>query len=288
MTSPRLVIITGLSGAGKTLAVRSLEDLGFFCVDNLPPQLIPKFAELCAQTAGKINRVALVIDVRGGEFFRDLVEVLKDLKQQGVPYTILFLEASNEALVRRFKESRRPHPLSPSGEIVEGITAERAQLRELRGLAHKIIDTSNMTVNQLKLEIANLYGDTADQERLAITVVSFGYKHGIPLDADLVIDVRFLPNPHYIAELRPLTGHDPRVRDYVFGFDITREFLERMVDMLEFLIPHYVREGKATLTVAVGCTGGMHRSVSLVNRLGELLRAHGHRVAVRHRDLNRE
>ncbi|MDI6711260.1 MAG: RNase adapter RapZ [Bacillota bacterium] len=288
MTSPRLVIITGLSGAGKTLAVRSLEDLGFFCVDNLPPQLIPKFAELCAQTAGKINRVALVIDVRGGEFFRDLVEVLKDLKQQGVSYTILFLEASNEALVRRFKESRRPHPLSPSGEIVEGITAERAQLRELRGLAHKIIDTSNMTVNQLKSEIANLYGDTADQERLAITVVSFGYKHGIPLDADLVIDVRFLPNPHYIAELRPLTGHDPRVRDYVFGFDITREFLERMVDMLEFLIPHYVREGKATLTVAVGCTGGMHRSVSLVNRLGELLRAHGHRVAVRHRDLNRE
>lgn len=288
MTPPRLVIITGLSGAGKTLAVRSLEDLGFFCVDNLPPQLIPKFAELCAQTAGKINRVALVIDVRGGEFFRDLVEVLEDLKQQGVSYTILFLEASDEALVRRFKESRRPHPLSPGGEIVEGIAAERAQLRELRGLAHKIIDTSNMTVNQLKSEIANLYGDAADQERLAITIMSFGYKHGIPLDADLVIDVRFLPNPHYVAELRPLTGHDPRVRDYVFGFDVTREFLERMVDMLEFLIPHYVREGKATLTVAVGCTGGMHRSVALVNRLGELLRAHGHRVAVRHRDLNRE
>lgn len=279
------VIVTGLSGAGKTQAVRCLEDLGFFCVDNLPPQLIPKFAELCAQTEGKINRIALVIDVRGGEFFRDLVEVLEELKVQGWPYTILFLEASNETLVRRFKESRRPHPLSPTGEIVEGITAEREQLRELRGLADKIIDTSNLTTNQLKQEIKTLYGDVAGQERLAITMVSFGYKYGIPLDADLVIDVRFLPNPYYITELRSLTGHDPRVRDYVFGSNTTREFLDRLIGLLEFLIPHYTREGKATLTVAVGCTGGMHRSVALVNRLGELLRVGGYRVSVRHRDL---
>lgn len=287
MTSPRLVIVTGLSGAGKTQAVRCLEDLGFFCVDNLPPMLISKFAELCAQASG-INRIALVIDVRGGEFFASVFGVLEELKRQGINYEILFLEASNETLVRRFKESRRPHPLGTSGEILAGIEEERQRLQELRGCAHKIIDTSNLTVAQLKEEITNLYADgEGTASRLAVTFVSFGYKYGIPLDADLVIDVRFLPNPHYVPALKPLTGLDSPVCDYVFAAPQTSEFMDRLVELLNFLIPHYVKEGKSTLTVAIGCTGGKHRSVALVSRLGELFKKSGYRVAIRHRDVQR-
>ncbi|MEW6540865.1 MAG: RNase adapter RapZ [Bacillota bacterium] len=288
MAGTRLLIVTGLSGAGKTQAVRCLEDLGFFCVDNLPPKLIPKFAELCAQTTGKIERIALVVDVRGGEFFATVLDVLNDLKDQSLRYEILYLEASNETLVRRFKESRRPHPLSTSGEIVEGIEAERLALRELRGLAHKIIDTSNFSVAQLKQEIANLYGGNGDRERLAITAVSFGYKYGIPLDADLVIDVRFLPNPHYEPQLQPLTGLEEAVKDYVFEAPITGEFLSHLQNLFDFLIPQYIREGKTTLTLAIGCTGGKHRSVVLANWLGEQLRERNHRIVVRHRDLGRD
>ena len=283
----RLLIVTGLSGAGKTQAIRCLEDLGFFCVDNLPPKLIPKFAELCAQTTGKIERIALVVDIRGGEFFATVLDVLADLEKQGIRYEILYLEASNETLVRRFKESRRPHPLSVSGEIVEGIEAERQALRELRGLAHKIIDTSNFSVAQLKQEISNLYGADTDQGRLAITNVSFGYKYGIPLDADLVIDVRFLPNPHYVPELRPLTGLDEQVKQYVFDSPTTHDFLAQLESLFNFLIPHYIREGKTTLTLAIGCTGGKHRSVAVADWLGERLRERKHRIAVRHRDLGR-
>ncbi len=288
MAGTRLLIVTGLSGAGKTQAVRCLEDLGFFCVDNLPPKLIPKFAELCAQTTGKIERIALVVDIRGGEFFATVLDVLQDLKKQGLRYEILYLEASNETLVRRFKESRRPHPLSTSGEIVEGIEAERQALRELRGLAHKIIDTSNFSVVQLKQEIANLYGGNEDRERLAITAVSFGYKYGIPLDADLVIDVRFLPNPHYEPQLQPLTGLDEPVKHHVFESPTTNEFLSILVNMFDFLIPQYIREGKTTLTLAIGCTGGKHRSVVLANWLGEQLQERKHRIVVRHRDLGRD
>lgn len=288
MAGTKLLIVTGLSGAGKTQAVRCLEDLGFFCVDNLPPKLIPKFAELCAQTTGKIERIALVVDIRGGEFFATVLDVLNDLKDQSLRYEILYLEASNETLVRRFKESRRPHPLSTSGEIVEGIEAERLALRELRGLAHKIIDTSNFSVAQLKQEIANLYGGNGDRERLAITAVSFGYKYGIPLDADLVIDVRFLPNPHYEPQLQPLTGLEEAVKDYVFEAPVTGEFLSHLQNLFDFLIPQYIREGKTTLTLAIGCTGGKHRSVVLANWLGEQLRERNHRIVVRHRDLGRD
>ncbi|MBE0466616.1 MAG: RNase adapter RapZ [Candidatus Desulforudis sp.] len=288
MAATRLLIVTGMSGAGKTQAVRCLEDLGFFCVDNLPPKLIPKFAELCAQTTGRIERIALVVDIRGGEFFNKVLDVLDDLEKQGVRYEILYLEASNETLVRRFKESRRPHPLKPAGEIVEGIEDERQALREMRGLAHKIIDTSNFSVAQLKQEITNLYGGNGDQERLAITNVSFGYKYGIPLDADLVIDVRFLPNPHYVPELQPLTGLDEPVKKYVFDSPTTHEFLSRLESLFDFLIPQYIREGKTTLTLAIGCTGGKHRSVALADWLGERLREHKHRIAVRHRDLGRD
>jgi UPF0042 nucleotide-binding protein len=287
IVTPKLVIVTGLSGAGKTWALRSLEDLGFFCVDNLPPALIPKFAELCAQAASKINKIAMVVDIRGGEFFNTLFEVLSGLDAQGIRYEILFLEASDETLVRRFKESRRRHPLSAHGEVLDVIREERSRLEDLRGRANKIIDTSNMAVQQLKEEITVIFADNAEASGLHITVISFGFKYGIPLDSDLVIDVRFLPNPHYQPALRALTGNDPEVRDFVFGARETGEFMERFSDFVKYLIPQYIKEGKTTLMIAIGCTGGMHRSVALSNRLGEILAQKDYRVTVRHRDIKR-
>jgi UPF0042 nucleotide-binding protein len=285
---PKLVIVTGLSGAGKSQAVRCLEDLGFFCVDNLPPALIPKFAELCAQAASRINKIALVVDIRGGEFFDTLFAVLADLDERGLGYEILFLEASNETLVRRFKESRRRHPLSIHGEVLEGIQEERSRLQELKGRANKIIDTSDMTVQQLKEEIALLFADSADARGLYITVMSFGYKFGIPLDSDLVFDVRFLPNPHYVPDLRSQTGNDQAVCDYVFNSTLTADFMEKFTGFVEFLLPQYIKEGKTTLTIAIGCTGGKHRSVALSNRLSEILREKEYRATVRHRDVGRQ
>lgn len=288
MATSRLVIVTGLSGAGKTQALRSLEDLGFFCVDNLPPALIPKFAELCAQAASKINMIALGVDIRGGEFFDTLFEVLSELNSRGIQYEILFLEASDEALVRRFKESRRRHPLSAHGEVLDVIRKERSLLQELRGGANKIIDTSNLAPKQLKEEIATIFADQSGLSELHITVVSFGFKYGIPLDSDLVIDVRFLPNPHYQPELRNFTGNDPQVRDFVFKSPVTEQFMDKFTDFVEFLIPEYISEGKTTLMIAIGCTGGMHRSVALANRLTETLDGKKHRITVRHRDVNRK
>jgi UPF0042 nucleotide-binding protein len=281
----RLVIVTGLSGAGKTQAVRSLEDLGFFCVDNLPPALIPKFGELLAQTAGRISNVALVVDIRGGEFFDTLFEVLADLDHGGVRYEILFLDASDEALVRRFKETRRRHPLST--EVLTGIREERRRLEELKGRAHKIIDTSDLTSRQLKDELAGVFGSDPDTAGLQVTVVSFGFKYGVPLDSDLVMDVRFLPNPHYVAELKLFTGNDAPVAEYVFASPVTGEFMKRFLALIEFVIPFYAKEGKTTLMIAIGCTGGMHRSVALANRLGEIFKERGFRVRVRHRDVHR-
>lgn len=287
MALPRLVILTGLSGAGKTQALRCLEDhLGFFCVDNLPPSLIPKFADLCARAAAPIRRLALVVDIRGGELFKDVFEVLAELDREAIPYEIVFLEASDEALVRRFKESRRPHPLG--GELLEAIRKERACLEELRGRAHKIIDTTNLTPHQLKEQLITLFGDDESLRRFRISLLSFGYKYGIPLDADLVIDVRFLPNPHYIARLRPLTGENQEVKDYVLSSPVTAEFLAKFTSLIEFLIPLYMNEGKSMLTIAVGCTGGRHRSVAIANRLAELLTAKDYQAAVRHRDMERD
>lgn len=288
MAEPRLLIVTGMSGAGKTQAIQSLEDLGYFCVDNLPPALIPKFAELVSQSTGKVDKVALVVDIRGGAFFNQVMEVLKDLSQQGYKYEILFLEASDETLVRRYKESRRRHPLDNHGEVLAVIREERELLREIRGRANKIIDTSNVSNSQLKEQIITQYGgDKEDRNRLLITVISFGYKYGIPLDSDLVIDVRFLPNPHYIPELRCLTGNDEPVQRHVMSQDVTKEFVEKLTDFVNFLIPHYENEGKATLMIAIGCTGGMHRSVTLANKLGDILLEQGYRVNVRHRDIMR-
>lgn len=284
-----MLIVTGMSGAGKSTAVQSLEDLGYFCVDNLPPTLIPKFAEICAQSAQTINNIALVVDIRVGEFFSTLSEVLADLKKQGVEFEILFLEASDEVLVRRYKESRRRHPLGNHGEVLYNIREERTRLEDLRGKANKVIDTSNLTNQQLKEEIINSFRRDMDREYLLrITVISFGFKYGIPLDSDLVIDVRFLPNPHYIDDLKVLTGNDARVQNYVMGFEVTQKFMEKFCDLIDFLIPRYVNEGKTTLMIAIGCTGGMHRSVTLANRLGDSLVNKGSRVTVRHRDINRK
>ncbi|MDT3698883.1 MAG: RNase adapter RapZ [Thermincola sp.] len=287
MKDIRFVIVTGLSGAGKTQAIRGLEDLGFFCVDNLPPTLIPKFAELCAQSEGRVNKIALVVDIRGGGFFDSVYESLESLKSLGIKYEILFLEASDETLVRRFKESRRRHPLSDKGSTLEGILKERARLEELKGKAHKIIDTSNLTNKQLKEQITSIYGAASGEQRLNITLMSFGYKYGIPLDSDLVFDVRFLPNPYYIDELRPLTGNDLEVQRYVMDSPVCKTFMRKFSGLINFLIPHYIKEGKTNLTIAIGCTGGQHRSVTLANKLAEILDTKNYNVNKRHRDIEK-
>ncbi|RKD25251.1 UPF0042 nucleotide-binding protein [Caminicella sporogenes DSM 14501] len=281
----KLVIITGLSGAGKSQAMKCMEDLGFYCVDNLPPVLIPKFAELCFNSNGEIQKIALVIDIRGGKFFDDLFDSLENLKSSGYKYEILFLDASDETLIKRFKETRRIHPLSPKGRIIDGINAERKKLDKLRDKADKIIDTTNMTPGQLKKEIRKIYLDGSETNNILISVLSFGFKHGIPLDADLVFDVRFLPNPHYIENLRDFTGNDEKVRKYVMNWPESIEFVKRLNEMIDFLIPFYVREGKMQLVIAIGCTGGKHRSVTVANILYEYLKEKGHKVSVNHRDI---
>jgi len=285
----RFVIVTGLSGAGKTQAVRCLEDLGFFCVDNLPPTLIPKFAEACYQTDGKIDRIALVIDIRGGKFFDDLFESLKYLKEQDYKYEILFLDASDEVLVKRFKEVRRKHPLSPEGRITSGISLERNKLKEVKNKADNIIDTSKLSTRELKDAIIKIFSENGQIEtEIMITVVSFGFKYGIPVDSDLVFDVRFLPNPFYIPELKKFSGNDLPVREYVMNHDVTKHFLDKLDDMLEFLIPNYHKEGKRQLIVSIGCTGGRHRSVTIANAVYEKLKERGHNANIEHRDIDED
>lgn len=279
----RFVIITGLSGAGKSEAVRCFEDVGYFCVDNLPPALIPKFAELCEQSRGGVQRVALVIDVRGGRFFDALFDALEALAGRGIPFEILFLEASDEALVRRFKASRRRHPLE-GGTTLESITAERARLQPLRARAERVLDTSELSSSQLRREIGRHFGPR-QADRLNITVLSFGFKHGLPLDADLVFDVRFLPNPNYVAQLKPLTGMEPQVAEYVFKWPVAELFWQRLRDFIDFLLPHFAEEGKQQLLIAIGCTGGRHRSVAVAERLAaHLLRQGAEALSVEHRD----
>jgi UPF0042 nucleotide-binding protein len=282
----RLVIVTGLSGAGKTQAIRCLEDLGFFCVDNLPPLLIHKITELCQQSGGKVKRVALVMDVRGTRFFGSLDEELRKLSQLGIKYEILFLEASDAVLVRRYKESRRQHPLEEDRSVLEAISAERERLQELRGSANIILDTTEMTVHDLKKSINEIFEDLDNGTRFSITMISFGYKYGIPLDADLVMDVRFLPNPHYVEELKYHTGLDDSVIEYLFSHKETKDFLNLYSGLLGFLMPFYIREGKTHLVVAIGCTGGQHRSVALAECLAAGLRSN-YQVQVHHRDLPR-
>jgi UPF0042 nucleotide-binding protein len=285
----RFVIVTGLSGAGKTQAIRNLEDLGYFCVDNLPPTLIPKFAEACYNTDGKIDKIALVIDIRGGKFFDDLFVSLKHIKEAGYKYEILFLEASDEVLIKRFKESRRKHPLAPDGRLLNGILMERNKLREVKDRADNIIDTSKLATRELREEITKIYSEEGQEEtQLIITILSFGFKYGIPVDSDLAFDVRFLPNPYYIPELKKYSGNDKPVRDYVMNFKETTDFIDRLEDMLQFLIPNYLKEGKRQLIVSIGCTGGRHRSVTIANAIYNRLKDYGHKVNIDHRDIEED
>lgn len=284
----QFLLITGLSGAGKTETVRILEDMGFFCVDNLPPALIPKFAELCAQSEGKIKHIALVCDIRGRGFFDHLIAVLEELEERGFLYDILFLEASNETLIRRFKESRRRHPLAPEGTILEGIAKERQRLRELKRRAHRVLDTSQLSPRELREEMIRWLDDSGTRSDLAVSVISFGFKHGLPLDADLAVDVRFLPNPFWVEALAPLTGNDAPVRDYVLQRTVTQKFLAKYLDLIEFLLPEYVKEGKQELVIAIGCTGGQHRSVALANHVADFIRNQGFVVYVEHRGLQNQ
>jgi UPF0042 nucleotide-binding protein len=281
-------VITGMSGAGKSMVAKQFEDMGFFCVDNLPPSLIPKFVEICQQSNGKMDNIALVTDIRGGELLNELMPSLDAVKNMGISYEILFLEASDGALVKRFKESRRTHPLAPQGRITAGISEERGRLVSIKSNATHIIDTSNFKASRLREEISKLVGDAASFPGIVVNVLTFGFKYGLPVDSDLVFDVRFTPNPFYVPELKRLTGRSSLVSDYVFGFEETRAFMQKLGDMLEFLIPHYKREGKSQLEIGIGCTGGKHRSVAIGIELKAKLDALGHRVTIEHRDIDRD
>ncbi|MEG2337833.1 MAG: RNase adapter RapZ [Clostridium sp.] len=283
----RFLIVTGLSGAGKTQAIRCLEDLNYFCIENIPPSLIPKFAELSYKVNDKVEKIAIVIDVRGGKFFDELFNGLCELNNMGYKYEILFLDASDETLVKRFKESRRTHPLSKKGRILTGIQEERNKLSEVREKADHVIDTSNLSTKGLKEKIKSIYGTWEREDGFIINVMSFGFKYGMPIDADLVFDVRFLPNPYYIDELRSLSGNDKEIKDYVTSFEVTKEFISKVNSMLEFLIPYYIEEGKTQLVVAIGCTGGRHRSVVMANAVHEFLKDN-HNSEIIHRDISHD
>lgn len=279
------VVITGMSGAGKSQAMKVMEDMGYYCMDNLPPALLSKFAELTYRSTKEIAKVAVVVDIRGGEFFENLFQGLQDLEEIGIGYKILFLDTSDETLIKRYKELRRPHPLNPEGNLIDGITEERRMLQKVKGKADYIVDTTKFNLGMLKEELTMIFVEGEERGKLSISVTSFGFKYGILLDGDLVFDVRFIPNPYYIPELKDHSGMEKKVKDYVFEWPQTREFVSMTLQMLEFLIPHYITEGKTRLVVGIGCTGGKHRSVAMANRIGELLRNHGHRVLVDHRDL---
>jgi UPF0042 nucleotide-binding protein len=288
MSGVDFIVVTGMSGAGKSAASRCLEDLGYFCIDNLPAALIPKVAELCVQSEKRIERVALVIDARERRFLDVLFDILMDLRREGHRVRMVFLDASDEALVRRFSESRRPHPLAPTGSALEGIRVERGLLAALKAKADLVVDTSGFTVHEFRKLLATSFLDLPVLPRTVLALVSFGYRYGLPVDADLVFDARCLPNPHFVEALRPFTGLAEGVRDYVLGSEESRAFLDRVQSFLAFAVPLYVREGKAYLTIAIGCTGGRHRSVVLAEELGARLRAAGHEASVRHRDIERE
>lgn len=281
--SLRLVVITGMSGAGKTVAIQSFEDMGYFCVDNMPPGLIPKFWELIRES-GKVTKIALVVDLRSRSFFEDIQKMLLEIENTGfIDTSILFLDCSDEELVSRYKETRRAHPLAMSGMISEGIRKERAILEDLKVRATLVIDTTDLTPRQLREKINQSFKQN-DDEGFHVEVVSFGFKYGLPIDADIVMDVRFLPNPHYIPELRPQTGLDKPVYDYVMSFDETERFYTNFVQLLTDIMPGYTKEGKSSLTIAIGCTGGQHRSVALSERVGKAIKDAGYKVNITHRD----
>lgn len=281
----RFIIITGLSGAGKTQVIRAMEDLGYYCIDNMPPALIPKFAEICYSSNGKIDKVAMVIDIRGGDMFSELFNELNTLKASGYQYEVLFLEANDETLVKRYKETRRMHPLAKDGRLIEGIQKERNILEYVRKKANYVLDTSALKPAQLKDQIKSMFEGNEANGGIVINVQSFGFKYGIVLDGDLVFDVRFLPNPYYKEELRAHSGLDQDVQDYVMKFSQTDEFLKRLEDMVSYLIPYYIEEGKSQLVIGIGCTGGQHRSVTIAIKLYEYLKEHGYNAVISHRDI---
>lgn len=286
----RFVIVTGMSGAGKSTALKMLEDMEYFCVDNLPVQLIDKFAQLLGDgVPGEIEKVAIGVDVRSGKALGGLEKVLENIRLPGTGVEVLFLDADDATLVKRYKETRRSHPLSGAGRVDEGIRREREQLKFLRNYADYILDTSKLLTRELKAELERIFVDNREFKNLMGTVLSFGFKYGIPSDADLVFDVRFLPNPYYMEGLRPLSGNDAPVRDYVMGFDIAHEFSDKLEDMVRFLIPNYIAEGKTQLVIAVGCTGGKHRSVTLANELyARLGKNEEYGLRIEHRDIEKD
>lgn len=285
---PQVVILTGVSGSGKTTALRALEDVGFYCVDNLPVVFLEKLLELSGHTAGEVSRIALVVDAREPRFLADAPQAIEQVRQKGNDVQVLFLDASDESLVRRYSETRRRHPLAGEGGTVpDGIAAERRALADLKALADEVVDTTTLNVHELKRLVTRRFA-AGDGARLGITLVSFGFRFGIPTHADMVLDVRFLPNPFFIPELKPYPGTDPRVAGFVLGQPDAKAFMERLTEMLGFLLPRYRAEGKSYLTIAVGCTGGKHRSVALAAALAERLEAAGQPVRLWHRDVEKE
>jgi len=282
-----IFIITGLSGSGKSFAIRAFEDNGFFCIDNLPAPLIPKFVDLCQGYQEDIMRVALGVDLRGSRFLQSLPQVLAELRAAGHHVQVLFFDASDDVLVRRFSETRRPHPLARQGSIQEGISWERKALESIRALADKVIDTSDFNVHQLKREMEQQFCEAPTARRMALFLTSFGYKFGIPHDTDIILDARFLPNPYFVNELRHKSGLEKEVEEYVLGDAETRAFLDRLYALLEFTLPLYEREGKSSLTLALGCTGGRHRSVALVEELQKRFGGGSLRIHVKHRDIDK-
>mgnify|MGYP001778128909 FL=1 len=285
----RFVIVTGMSGAGKTTALKMLEDMGYFCVDNLPIPLLTRFVEMFSEPEEEVKKIALGLDVRGGQDFTGLQEVLDEMDEKQTSYEILFLDAQDDVLIKRYKETRRQHPLSGSGRVDTGIAKEREKIMFLKMRATYILDTSKMLTRELKLELEKIFVKGESFCNLYITVMSFGFKYGIPQDSDLVFDVRFLPNPYYIDELREKTGNDPEVQDYVMENDKAREFLDKLTDMVDFLIPNFILEGKNQLVIAIGCTGGKHRSVTLANALYQKLGSQeNYGVRIEHRDIGKD
>ena len=282
----RFVIVTGMSGGGKRTAMKMLEDIGFYCVDNLPVPLIDKFFELLSTPNGEITKVAIGLDVRADQNFKDAENVLKSLKENGYDYEIIFMDASEQTLIQRYKESRRMHPLAMGGSALDGIRKEREILNNIKKKSDYVFDTSNLLTRVLKEELNKIFVNNEEYNNLMIGIESFGFKHGILQDADLIFDVRFLPNPYYIEELKPLTGNDKPVQDYVMSFDEAGIFLDKLTDMVNFLIPNYVKEGKLQLVIGIGCTGGQHRSVTLANELYNRLKDKGkYGISVDHRDI---
>jgi UPF0042 nucleotide-binding protein len=283
-----IVVITGLSGAGRSTAAKSLEDLGWFVVDNLPPGLLPTMVDLAARSNGAVSRMAAVVDVRSRAFSTDLKSAITDLGARGASARVVYLEAAEDTLVRRFDSERRPHPLQGSGRVTDGIAAERELLREARGEADLVVDTTRLNVHQLRARMRDFFGGGSTQSRLRLSIVSFGYKYGLPVDADIVVDCRFLPNPHWIAELAPMNGQDAPVRDYVLAQPGAQQFLDHEAELLKVVLPGYEREGKRFVTLAVGCTGGKHRSVAMASELAARVTGTDADVQVVHRDLGRE